>query len=42
MIKNLRQPWIFEHLLFYLLFLRVTATIAGAESWNEINDFTYK
>jgi len=38
-IREPRQEWKTTHKLSEILFLAITATIAGAESWNEISDF---
>ena len=38
-IKDPRQKWKVEHTLSEILFLAVVAVIAGAEGWEEIEDF---
>lgn len=38
-IKDPRQSWKISHKLADIIFLTVTALIAGAEGWEEIEDF---
>jgi predicted transposase YbfD/YdcC len=38
-IREPRQEWKITHKLSEILFLAITATIAGAEGWDEISDF---
>lgn len=38
-IREHRQEWKVTHKLPEILFLAITATIAGAEGWDEISDF---
>ena len=38
-VEDPRQIWKIDHQLFDIIFLTVTAVIAGAESWEEIQDF---
>ena len=38
-IREPRQEWKVIHKLSEILFLAITATIAGAEGWDEISDF---
>ncbi|MGR5411920.1 transposase family protein, partial [Vibrio astriarenae] len=38
-IQAPRQSWKVEHLLSDIIFLMVAAVIAGAEGWEDIEDF---
>uniref|UniRef100_UPI0011130EA2 transposase family protein n=1 Tax=Vibrio anguillarum TaxID=55601 RepID=UPI0011130EA2 len=38
-ISDPRQAWKVEHSLTDIIFLMVTAVIAGAEGWEDIEDF---
>ena len=38
-IRDVRQPWKIDHNLSEILFLTITATIAGSDGWEEISDF---
>ena len=38
-IKDPRQKWKVKHTLSDIIFLAVVAVIAGAEGWEEIEDF---
>ncbi len=41
-IREPRQQWKVDHLLTDILFLTICGVIAGAEGWEEVEDFGHE